>query len=76
MKVRQLGINKQAEGWWRTKIEGRRCSNQYGSKNRDRSLWRTSGLWAFNNAVTLASLTALAHLFTRTKKAFYLSEIK
>ena len=50
--------------------------HHHGSDKRDRSLWRTSRLSAFNNAVMLAYLTALAHVFTRKKKAFHLIEIR
>jgi len=38
-------------------------------------VWRTSRLSAFNDAVMLACLTALAHVFTRKKKAFHLETL-
>ena len=61
-------------------LKARKCLNKNehhnGSDKTDRSLWRNSGLLAFNNAVLLACLTALAHVFTRKKKAFHLIEVR
>ena len=60
-------------------LKARKCPNKnehHGSDKTNRSLWRTSGLLAFNNAVLPACLTALAHVFTRKKKAFHLIEIR
>ena len=65
------------DGW---RLKARKYSSKkehhHGSDGRDRSLWRTSRLSAFNNAVMLACLTALANIFARRKKAFHLIEIR